>query len=388
MKKYRKIFSLLLSCSICLSLFSSCEKAGTELSDLMIIQGIGVDFEAGEYTATVEILNNEQSGSPGGNTASENKTKIYSAKGNSISEALRLLTSKSGNIPLFAHNRVIVVGETVKTDVLSEILSFFVRNYDSRASQLLCVSKNKSAEDVIRAKLFTDTVKTEILENLLYEGAREMLIPRIRVIDAFNSLLNKNATLCVPAVTVNKNGDNEDYALSGCAIFENGKGISSFLSAYEAQGLAILCNDGESGFFTEKNDGGKPVAFLVNKCKSQFKVHTKNGNLVYEININISCDLDEIGEYTKLQNGQKVISDLKNLVKKAVSGRTEAALKVLQLPSGGDAVRFYRILELSNPKLYNKLKSDWKTYFSGAKAEINVNVTIRRIGEETLIRGK
>ena len=62
---------------MCLVSFASCEKAGTELSDLMIIQGIGVDYKDGLYTVTVEILNNEQSGSPNGDSVSENKTKIY-----------------------------------------------------------------------------------------------------------------------------------------------------------------------------------------------------------------------------------------------------------------------------------------------------------------------
>lgn len=124
MIKFRKVFSLVLISLICLSSFSSCEKAGTELADLMIIQGIGVDYEKGNYNVSVEILNNEQSGSPSGDSSSENKTKIYSIKGETVADALRLLTTKSGNLPLFAHNRVIVINENLNEQSVSDALEF------------------------------------------------------------------------------------------------------------------------------------------------------------------------------------------------------------------------------------------------------------------------
>lgn len=88
MKKTVKPIKLLVLCVLMVCLFSSCEKAGTELSDLMIIQGIGIDTAPGGYRVTVEILNNEQSGSPSGDSSSDNKTKIYNAEGESVGAAL------------------------------------------------------------------------------------------------------------------------------------------------------------------------------------------------------------------------------------------------------------------------------------------------------------
>ena len=64
MKKTLKRLSIILACIAALGSLSSCERAGTELSDLMIIQGIGIDVIKQGYKVTVEILNNEQSGSP------------------------------------------------------------------------------------------------------------------------------------------------------------------------------------------------------------------------------------------------------------------------------------------------------------------------------------
>jgi spore germination protein KC len=227
----------------------------------MIIQGIGVDYEKGNYTVTVEILNNEQSGTPSGDSSSENKTKIYSMKGETVSEALRLLTTKSGNIPLFAHNRVIVINEKLNEKNIADVMEFFVRNYDSRASQLVCISKGKKAEEVIRAKLMSDTVKSEILENLLTESYKNSLIPQVRVIDVMNALNNKVQTLAVPAIKVAKNGENEDYELSGCALYDENGNACGFLDAEQSEGLAFLNNEVKKGFFTEYLPNGEKATF-------------------------------------------------------------------------------------------------------------------------------
>ena len=127
MRKPLKICTLIFLSVLCLISFSSCEKPGTELSELMIMQGIGIDVSDNEFKVTVEILNNEQSGSPGGNGNSDNKTKIYTAKGETVGEALRKLITKSGNEPMFAHNRVIIIGEEAANRNLSDILDFFER---------------------------------------------------------------------------------------------------------------------------------------------------------------------------------------------------------------------------------------------------------------------
>ena len=102
MKKTLKRLSLILACIVALGSFSSCERAGTELSDLMIIQGIGIDVNKQGYKVTVEILNNEQSGSPSGDSSADNKTKIYTATGESVASALMELTTKNGNKPFYA----------------------------------------------------------------------------------------------------------------------------------------------------------------------------------------------------------------------------------------------------------------------------------------------
>ena len=383
MKKLLKICSLIFLSVVCLFAFCSCEKPGTELSELMIMQGIGIDISNNEFKVTVELLNNEQSGSPGGNGNSENKTKIYTAKGKTVGEALRRLITKSGNEPMFAHNRVIVIGEEAANRSLSDILDFFERNYDSRASQLLCVAKNTTGEKVIRAKLLTDTIKSRILENMLQESAKQSLVPKVRIIDAVNYMKDETSGICIPAVRGEKNGENENYELDGCAIFGKDSTFSMYIDSTTAEGVAILNDKIEEGVISADLPNGQKASFYINKGKSRYKITEENGKLHYNLKVSISCDLEGVqgDEYFSTDTG--VLETFQTAVAQSICKKAENTFIVLQGKHGADVVRYGKRLRLKNNDLYNNLKNDWDKAFPEIKLTITADVTIRRIGEET-----
>ncbi|MBQ7115097.1 MAG: Ger(x)C family spore germination protein [Clostridia bacterium] len=383
MKKYLKVCALLSLSVACLLSFSSCEKPGTELSELMIMQGIGIDTTNDGFKVTVELLNNEQSGSPGGNGNSENKTKIYTAEGKTVGEALRKLITKSGNEPMFAHNRVIVIGEEAANRNLSDILDFFERNYDSRASQLLCVAKNTTGEKVIRAKLLTDTIKSKILENMLEESAKQSLVPKVRIIDAINYIKDEASGLCIPAVKIQKNGENENFDLDGCAIFGTDSTFSMYIDSQAAEGIAILNDKFEEGVISADLPNGQKASFYINKGKSKYKIIQENGVLHYNLTVKLSCDLEGVqgAEYFNTDTG--VIEAFQTAVGEALCKKAENTLIVLQGKHGADVVRYGKRLRLKENDLYKNMINDWDKIFPEIKLTITTDVTIRRIGEET-----
>lgn len=383
MKKYLKVCALLSLSVACLLSFSSCEKPGTELSELMIMQGIGIDTTNDGFKVTVELLNNEQSGSPGGNGNSENKTKIYTAEGKTVGEALRKLITKSGNEPMFAHNRVIVIGEEAANRNLSDILDFFERNYDSRASQLLCVAKNTTGEKVIRAKLLTDTIKSKILENMLEENAKQSLVPKVRIIDAINYIKDEASGLCIPAVKIQKNGENENFDLDGCAIFGTDSTFSMYIDSQAAEGIAILNDKIEEGVISADLPNGQKASFYINKGKSKYKIIQENGVLHYNLTVKLSCDLEGVqgAEYFNTDTG--VIEAFQTAVGEALCKKAENTLIVLQGKHGADVVCYGKRLRLKENDLYKNMINDWDKIFPEIKLTITTDVTIRRIGEET-----
>ncbi len=383
MRKIYRTISLLVLCIVFLVSLTSCEKAGTELSDLMIIQGIGIDVSKEGYKVTVEILNNEQSGSPSGDSSAENKTKIYNATGETVASALMKLTTKSGNKPFYAQNRVIVLGEATAQRSLTDVMDFFERNYDSRASQLLCVAKGKKAEDVIRAKLLTDTVKSKILEKMLQSGYEQSLVPRIRIIDAVNTIKDDTAFLCIPAVSVQNNGENQDFSLDGCALFDKDESFCMYLSEGDAKGIAFLDNNIREGFISADLPNGQKATFVIVKGKTRYKIIKENGKLHYKLNIDVVCDLEEVGGAEFFSTDDDFMEKIKGAVGSAVAETAENTIITLQGEHGGDAIRYGRRLYLYDNQEYERLKNNWDEEFKNSITSLNVNVTIRRIGEET-----
>ena len=383
MKKTYKICTLILLCAAVLTSCCSCEKTGTELSELMIMQGIGIDVTENGFKTTVELLNNEQSGSPGGNGNSDKKTKIYSAEGATVGEALRKLVTKSGNEPMFAHNRVIVIGEEAANRDLSDILDFFERNYDSRASQLLCVAKNTTGESVIRAKVPMDTVKSEILENMLVECSKQSLVPKVRIIDAINYIKDETSGLCIPAVKVEKNGEDENFELDGCAVFGTDTTFSMYIDSETAEGIAILNDKIEEGVISAALPNGQSASFYINKGRCRYKITTENGVLHYSLNVKISCDLEGVqgDEYFSTDTG--VVETFQTAVGEAISKKAENTLTVLQGKHGADVVRYGKRLRNKGNDLYYIVKDNWGDIFPSIKLSVTADVTVRRIGEET-----
>lgn len=383
MKKLLKVCLLIILCLVIVLSCCSCEKPGTELSELMIMQGIGIDTTDNGFKVTVEILNNEQSGSPGGNGNSDNKTKIYSAEGSTVGEALRKLITKSGNEPMFAHNRVIILGEKAANRNLKDILDFFERNYDSRASQLICVAKNTTGESVIRANLLTDSIKSKILENMLEESAKQSLVPKVRIIDAINYIKDETSGICIPAVTIQKNGENENFDLDGCALFGTDSTFSMYIDSKTAEGIAILNDKIEEGVISADLPNGQKASFYINKGKSKYKITQENGELHYKLTVKVSCDLEGVQGSEYFNTDEGVLETFQTAVGESICKKAENTLTVLQGRHGADVVRYGKRLRLKNNDLYYSLKNQWTEIFPSIKLTIVADVTIRRIGEET-----
>ncbi len=349
----------------------------------MIIQGIGIDVIRQGYKVTVEILNNEQSGSPSGDSSAENKTKIYTATGESVASALMELTTKSGNKPFYAQNRVIVLGEKTAQRNLEDVLDFFERNYDSRASQLLCVARGGSAEEVIRAQLLNDTVKSKILEKTLESSYEQSLVPRVRIIDAVNIMKDETTYLSIPAVSVVKNGENEDFALNGCALFDKSKSFCMYLSSDDAKGIAFLDDNIREGFISADLPNSQRATFVIVKGKTHYKITKSDGRLHYKLTVDVVCDLEEVGGAEFFSTDDDFMEKIKSAAGEAIARTAENTIITLQSEHGGDGVRYGRRLYLYDNKAYEELKDDWDNAFKSSITSLTVNVTIRRIGEET-----
>ena len=97
----------------------------------------------------------------------------------------------------------------------------------------------------------------------------------------------------------------------------------------------------------------------------------------------MGCDLEEVGGADFFSTDDDFMEQIKGAAGAAIAKTAENTIIALQSDHGGDAIRYGRRLYLYDNQEYEKLKSDWDSAFRNSVTSISVNVTIRRIGEET-----
>lgn len=361
------------------SQFAGPEKLGTELPELMIIQSMGIDVEDEKYTVTVEILNNEQTGSANGEVQSEQKTKIYSGKGETLSEALGDIIKKNGNKPLYAHNRAVIIGEDAAKTKFTDILDFIERDYNTRATVPVAISAGGRASDIVTAEVGNNVIRAHILENVLEESEKVSYSQKMRVLDVANYKYEQTTSLVIPAIKTAENYENESYYIYGSAVFDKNNNLAGYLNEAQSMGLGFLKNEIQKGVISSKIDGRK-FSVLIEKSKTEYVINTKGDIPEFTLNVILSVDLDEIegGAYSF---SKVYIEKMENAVSDEVVKLMRQSLYQTQKVFRRDCLRFGRRLLLNDRNAYFKYCDGWDDVFPEIPVNINTKVSVRRIGE-------
>ena len=364
-------------------MFCSCERYGTEVEDMMIIEGIAVDKERELFEVTVEMLNNKQSASADASNVGDEMTLIYSAKGETVAEALRLIINKTGNVPTYIHNKVIILSEEVAKTDITKVLDFFERDYTTQPVTLVCVAKGVKAGEVLKANIGKDISKSEVLEKILNQSAISSITPETRLIDVINTILDETACVTLPAVSLENNGETKTFFVEDIAVFNYNNEISYYLGRESAESFVKLLGELKNGTLVTQDERGNKATFIIVEGKTKYKAEVINGIVNYNVKIKMYCDLNAYeGDKFKTIKNETV-----EVFKKNIETKTEASLtnlyKTIQINNSYDILRFGRRLLQNDKNAYKLLKSDWQNNFKNSVINVDVEVVIRRIGEES-----
>ncbi len=374
---------LLLLVLLMFFLFSSCERYGTEIEDMMIIQGIAVDKEKDAYEVTVEMLNNKQSASADSSNVGDEMTLVYSAKGETVAEALRLIINKTGNVPTYTHNKVIILSEEVARTDITKILDFFERDYTTQPITLVCVAKQIKAGEVLKANIGKDISRSEVLEKILNQSAISSITPETRLIDVINTVLDETACIALPAVTLEKNGETQTFFVEHVAVFNYNNEISYYLGRESAENFVKLLGELKNGTLVTEDEKGKKATFIIVDGKTKYEAEVINGVVNYNVNIKMYCDLNayEGDEFKPIKN--ETVGVFKRNIEMDTERKIYHTYKSIQENGAFDILRFGRRLLQSDKESYKLLKNNWQNNLENSNLIVDVDVIIRRIGEES-----
>lgn len=378
-----KKITLLFFIVIILSCFCSCERYGTEIEDMMIIQGIAVDKDKEGYEVTIEMLNNKQSASADSSNVGEEMTLCYSGKGETVAEALRLIINKTGNVPTYTHNKVIILSEDVAKTDITKVLDFFERDYTTEPITLVCTAKDVKAGEVLKANIGKDISKSEVLEKILNQSAISSITPETRLIDVINTVLDETACIALPTVTLQKNGETKAFFVENVAVFNYDNELSYYLGRESSESFVRLLGELKNGTLVTQDEKGAKATFIIVDGKTRYKAEVNNGIVNYNVKIKMYCDLNayEGDRFQSIKN--QTVEVFRKNIEFDTERKLKDTYKAIQQHDAFDILRFGRRLLQNDKTAYKQLKDNWQSNFKNSNINIDVEVVIRRIGEES-----
>jgi len=147
MTKLIKIATLL----TLLFILTSCWDA-TELPDLAIIGGIGIDkTEEGEFSVSLQIANpGEVARGQEGAGRDASTIVVHTNTGNTLFEAFRKVTTQLSRQAYFPHMILVVINEKLaEEDGINEVMDWFERDHEPRTNANVLISRGVDAEEIL-----------------------------------------------------------------------------------------------------------------------------------------------------------------------------------------------------------------------------------------------
>lgn len=329
-----------------------------EINNLVIISGIGIDYQNDEFILTVEALYNEEI-----NNSSDEIGKTFTASGKTLTDAFNNISLMLDKEPYLAHLKILVISDEVANKQMNTLFDFFLRNNQIRNIFNIVVSDNASPKEILNTtnKLFK--VSSERIKDLLENNQYSNYISKnIYFKNVVSDYLSKEKNITLSSIKV----DGDDLSLSDLYIFNNKK-IVTRLSDNEANILSILDNKGLRSYFKYKCDADKYTIISVYKnnpkitiSKDKFSIMNNLQAEVIENDCNIHLENNNIqkeiaNEFIKIIN-----IDTTNLIKKLKEKNSD-------------------ILGINN-KYYLKYKMKNKNYFKHTDFNVKTKLNINRKG--------
>ncbi|NLA73145.1 MAG: Ger(x)C family spore germination protein [Clostridiales bacterium] len=385
MKKAMLFKSLIITFLFLSLIFSvGCRRLGIEIIDLMIIQGIGIDKSTNGFTVTIEAINNVKNATMNGQSTIEKVSKIYVSEGESVAQALEDAIRTSGREPLFAHNRVLIIGEDTAREGLSGILDFFIRDYNAKPTVLLAIARDASAQEVLTKEMNKEIIVSLLLENILTESHQYGKALRVRMFEGINCFMDDIHNLAVPAVLIKEEAKENMLMVSGTAVFDKRNKLVGYLNETETLGAAIFQHHFYKGFFNVYTSDGSNVILRIESVKRKVKAVYEDDKVHVYLNINAKCNIKGVESDKTNDINLKKIDEIaglaENMITQIVASTVNAARNELKV----DLMHIGKRLWITNSASFESIRDEWIEKLGTSEVQITTKVTIKRSGEEAI----
>lgn len=370
----KKVKAILLSLIIFLNsiLFTGCWNY-KETEELAIVAGAAIDKGKDEkLSMTIEIVE----------FSNERESKIshrtVTIEGKTVFDTARNGLSILGRKLYWSHAKVFIVSEQVAREGIVKVIDWIIRDSETRTNANILIARGNSAKEVLKAVRDKNEVRSFQLGRAIDQQTALSKAPRIEAWEISNNIANKGAATTAPVVELKSDIGKEGPSVFGTAIFKKDK-LIGFLNGEETKDMLFIQNKVKGGVLVQiEGESNKevPVSLEIFNSKTKVEPVVDDNNITFNISINITAAIDEIGGSKDFidESGRK---ELEKSSEKMLKSRIERLIARMQKEYNTDIFGLGIKLKEKNPKEWKRVENRWEDRFQSAHTNVNVNVYIR-----------
>ncbi|MGO0063350.1 Ger(x)C family spore germination protein [Brevibacillus fluminis] len=368
---------------LCVILFVSLLLAGcwdrVEIQDRLFVMGVGIDKlpskdkKKTRYRLTVQLT---EAQALSGKVKNPNIAPIWniSTVGESIFECIRLTATRIARKPFYEHLQVVVIGEELAREGIEKPLDLFLRDQEMRRKIKLVIAKGE-AKDVLEVRPRLMPVPARYISMLTEEAqVKTTRIPLMSAVGEFTSNLHAGADSLLPQIEPNY----REVRFSGGAVFKQDK-LVGWLSGEEVKAHRWIVGTKSAGDEVIFLENGKYSTFEVKSSRATIHAAMRDSRPVFQIRLQIEGHIAEDG-FNRNPTLQK-IREKEQLLSKKIKKDLETHIRKVQQVYQADIFGFGEQLRRHHYKYWKAHKKDWPQVFKDAEVAVQVETSIRRIGQ-------
>lgn len=377
-----------------------------EVERLAIVMSTALDQAPdGRIRITVQVLNPRiaAGGGGGGRTTglpAQRGYRNFSTEGNTIFDAVRLLSTKSSRRLFFAHNLTIIISEELARERgVADLMDFFDRNPQIRRSNWVLIALSdissiyelageivptpaQRLEGTIREQrinsFYPATQLGDFLE-MLEEEETDTFASGIKVVPNEAEVLQK--LLISPSESQEERVRGYITEVSGTAVF-NGAKLAGWLNLRESRGLLWIRGKVNGGIITVPCGAGAEKSFALEIIRNDSKIEPElvDGQLSITVRINVQANIQEAENCQEEIDKPEVIKNIEQALNDAVRMEAAEALAKAQLEYHSDIFGFGEAVHRKYPEAWREIKDNWREIYTGIPVYVEADGKILRTG--------
>ncbi len=351
-------------CAILAALFLAAGLSGCgypELYERILIHGIGVDWEDGEYLVTVRS-----------STSAEEGEELFTCQGPTVLEALSSLSLSTGREPFYSHNYLVVFGMGCARRGLDDCLDFFVRYYNTRPTVKLFLSAG-TAQEVLSIEKDSQLMRMSELQALGGSGRYNGQAVDMDILRFINDSKREGGAPVLPLLQAEEDG----VEVVGTAYFERSQ-VKGVLDSEQTRGYLAAVGWLERGELAVSLEDAGTATLSLRSAESKITSRAE-GTPSFQVEIQVEADLSaaDFAPGPDASRTQLESAAARQLTDNAVSAIQQAVER-----DRCDIFGFGDLLYRRSPGVWRDMAADWQNQMAQSQFSVEVSVTLRRLEEE------